>query len=366
MEAKKYGLSDFQLFSVLICAMLGSGIITLSRAVADIAGRDGWLSILLAGAGTWVMAILIWLLCKKFPTKTLPEFSIAILGKPLGILVSVAYFLYTVAIGGAVLRLFVELVKTWVLIWTPEPVFLLGMLLPVVYVSRSGAITLGRLMEIVTLLTVVVLAIWLVPAAEFNLLNLRPVGAEGITAIFGGAQEAIFTFLGFEVLLVFFPFVINRNKVLRITLMALGVITLLYAGNVILIFGVLGVEQTVLQKWPLINYLRVGMLPFLQRVDSLVLFFWTAQVTTVAATQYFAGTFTLATLTKRRYHDIWSIACWPLVYLVAIAPPRLNQVIMFIDFLGRWGLVGIMALVLLLLLVAKVRGLDESKEEKKP
>ena len=49
---------------------------------------------------------------------------------------------------------------------------------------------------------------------------------------------------------------------LRITLMALGVITLLYAGNVILIFGVLGVEQTVLQKWPLINYLRVGMLPF--------------------------------------------------------------------------------------------------------
>ena len=84
MEAKKYGLSDFQLFSVLICAMLGSGIITLPRAVADIAGRDGWLSVLLAGAGTWVMAILIWLLCRSFP-KPLPEFSIAILGKPLGI-----------------------------------------------------------------------------------------------------------------------------------------------------------------------------------------------------------------------------------------------------------------------------------------
>ena len=239
MEAKKYGLSDFQLFSVLICAMLGSGIITLPRAVADIAGRDGWLSVLLAGAGTWVMAILIWLLCKKFPTKTLPEFSIAILGKPLGILVSVAYFLYTVAIGGAALRLFVELAKTWVLIWTPEPVFLLGMLLPVVYVSRSGAITLGRLMEIVTLLTVVVLAIWLVPAAEFNLLNLRPVGRRELPP-FSGAQEAIFTFLGFEVLLVFFPFVINRDKVLRITLMALGVITLALCRQCHLDFGVLG------------------------------------------------------------------------------------------------------------------------------
>lgn len=365
MEAKKYGLSDFQWFAVLIGSILGSGIITLPRTVAETAGRDGWLSVIAAGAGAWVLAWFIWLLCRKFPTKTLPEFSIVILGRPLGVLLSILYALFTFGIAGMTLRIFSELLKTWVLIWTPKPVFLLGILLPSVYIARMGAVTLGRLMELILQLTVVVFLIWLVPLGEFNILNLRPVGAEGILAIASAGQETIYSFLGFEIMLVFFPFVINRNKVLRITLLALTFVTVLYAGNIMLIFGVLGVEHTLLQKWPLINYLRVGTLPFIQRVDSLVLFIWTAQILAVVAIQYFSGTLTLATLTRRHYHDIWAIACWPLIYLVAILPRHLSQVFMFTDIIGRWGLLSILAIVALLILVAKIRGLDESREEKK-
>lgn len=363
MGAKKYGLSDFQWFSVLICTILGSGIITLPRTVADAAGRDGWISIIIAGAVTWILAILVWLLCKKFPTKTLPEFSITILGKPLGILVSLFYVIYAISIGGIVLRIYVELTKTWLLIWTPGWVFLLGILFPTVYIARMGAMTLGRLMEIVTLLTIIVISIWLVPMGEFNILNLRPVAVEGISAIAKGAQEAIFSFLGFEVMLVFFPLVINRKKVLRVTLLALAFITLLYMGNAVITFGVMGVEHTILQKWPLMDYLRVGTLPFIQRVDSLVLFFWTGQIMAVVAIQYFAGTFTLATLTRKHYHDIWALVCWPLVYLVAIAPSRLSQVFVVTDIMGRWGLIGVMAIVVILHIVAKIRGLDESEAE---
>lgn len=363
-DAKKYGLSDFQWFSVVICAILGAGIITLPRTVAESAGRDGWISILIAGALAWVMAAFIWLLCRRFPTKTLPEFSILILGRPLGILVSVAYALYAIAIGAVALRIFVELAKTWTMIWTPVPVFLLAMLVPVVYISRLGAVTLGRLMELVIYITVAVLFVYLVPLAEFDLLSLRPVGAEGWRAILAGVPEASFAFLGFEAMLVFFPFIINRDKVLRLTLLALGVVTALYAGNVLLTYGVLGVEHTLLQIWPLMNYLRVGMLPFIQRVDNLVIFIWTAQVMAVVAIAYFAGTFTLATLTRRRYHDIWAVAAAPLVYAVAVWPKRLTQVFAISDAIGVWGLVGIIAGVGLMLLVAAIRGLDESKEEK--
>ena len=127
------------------------------------------------------------------------------------------------------------------------------------------------------MLTVVVFLIWLTPLGEFNSLHLLPVGAEGVVAIAEGALEAFFSFLGFEALLVFYPLIANQQKVLKVTLIALVFITLLYAGNVILTFGVLGVEHTMLQKWPVISYLRVGSLPFARRVDTVVLFFWTAQ-----------------------------------------------------------------------------------------
>ncbi|MTI96206.1 MAG: hypothetical protein FH749_12105 [Firmicutes bacterium] len=363
-DAKKYGLSDFQWASVLICTILGAGITTLPRTIAETAGRDGWISILIAGAATWAMAAFVWLLCRKFPTKTLPEFSVLILGRPLGALVSVMYAIYAIGISGVALRIFTELATTWTLIWTPQPVFLLANLVPVVYISRMGAVTLGRLMELVVYMTGTVIFVYLVPLAEFDILNLRPVGAEGLPAILSAIPDASFAFLGFEVLLVFFPFIINRDRVLRITLLALTVITVLYAGNVFLTFGVLGVEHTLLQTWPLMNYLRVGTLPFIQRVDNLVLFIWTAQVIGLVAIQYYAGTFTLATLTRHHYHDIWALVAWPVVYAVAIIPERLSEVFELGDQIGRWGLFGILGLTGLLLLVAKIRGLDESKEEK--
>lgn len=364
MDAKKYGLSDFQWASVVICTILGGGIITLPRTVAEVAGRDGWISIILAGLLAWLMAVLIWLLCRKFPTKTLPEFSILILGKPLGIIVSVLYALYAVSIGGMALRIFTELAKTWVIIWTPMPVFLLSVLLPVVYISRLGAVSLGRMMENIIYITFGVLLVWLVPLGEFNALNLRPIGAEGISAIASAVPEAIFAFLGFEVMLVFFPFIINRNKVLRVTIIALGVVTALYVGNIIFTYGVLGVEHTLVQTWPLMNYLRVGTLPIMQRVDNLVLFLWTAQMMAVVAIQYYASTFTMATLTKRSKHDLWVLVMWPLVYLAAILPGSLSEVFMLGDLVSRWGGLAIVGIVILLLVAAKVRGLDESKEEK--
>ena len=363
-SAKKYGLSDFQWMSIVISTILGTGIITLPRTIGDIAGRDGWLSVLLGALLVSIAATLIWLLCRRFPTKTLPEYSILILGKPLGILVSLFYVVYTISLGGIALRIFAELGKTWSMIWTPMPVFLLAVLLTSVYISRMGAVTLGRLMEIVMYLTGLALLLFLLPVRQFDLLNLRPVGAEGFGAIVSAVPEASFAFLGFEVMLVFFPFIINRDKVLRVTLSALGMITLLYIGNLILIYGVLGIEHTVNQTWPLINYLRIGSLPIVQRVDNLVLFIWTAQVLGVVAIQYFAGTFTLATLTRHHYHDIWAITLWPVVYVMAIYPDRLPDVFAISDLVGRWGLIGILVVTVILLVVAKIRGLDESKVEK--
>lgn len=365
MDTKKYGLSDSQWFAVLLCVILGSGILTLPRLVAAEAGRDGWLSILVAGAGTLLLAALIYLLCERFPAKTLPEMSTTILGKPLGILVSVVYALYTFAFSGAVLRVFLELVKTWIFLWTPTPVIMLAFLMPVVFICRMGAVSLSRLTEIISLMTLIIILLWLVPTREFSLLNLRPVGAEGIMAILRGAEKASFSFLGFEVMLIFFPFIVNRKKALRVTLLALIFITLLYVGNVVLILGVRGVEYTMLQKWPLATYLRVGRLALVQRVDALVFFFWTAQIIGEVAIQYFAGTFTLATLTRHHYHDLWALACWPIIYGVAAFPVRLSRVFDFMELVGRWGLVGITALVVILLLVAKGRGLDERKEAKK-
>jgi spore germination protein (amino acid permease) len=361
---KKYGLSDFQWIAVVISATLGTGIMFLPRSVGDTAGRDGWISIIIAGIAVWCFALLIWLLCRRFPTKTLPEFSIVILGRPLGILVSILYSLYAFAICGVVLRILSDLVRTWVFLWTPVPVFLVATLIAVGYTSRMGAVTLGRLTEIITLFTAVVWLMFLIPLPEFSFLNLRPIGSEGFLKILQAVPKTSFVFLGFEVMLVFFPFIINREKVLKLTSISLALVTALYAMDVILVVGVLGIERTLNLVWPLMNYMRIGSLPFVQRVDNILLFAWTAQIIVTVVVHYFSATFTLATLTRRRYHDIWSVLCLPLVYIAAILPQDLVAVFAFSDMVGAAGFTICLGTTALMLLVALIRGLDERRELK--
>jgi spore germination protein len=361
-DAKKYGLTDFQLLAIVISTILGAGIITMSRTLGAIAGRDAWISTALAGIAVWLLSGLIYLLCRRFPEKTLPEFSSTILGRPLGILVSILYAVYALFLGATALRIFHEMIKTWLMVRTPLPVFVMLIVVPTVYAARMGAVTLGRLMELIMYITVIALLVFLIPVGDFIPLNVLPVGAEGLTAIASAMPKAAFAFLGFEVLLVFFPFVVNRDRVFRVYTLALAVVTLLYMGIIVITYGVLTFEHTLKKVWPLMNYLRVGTLPILERVDNMMMFLWLAQIFAVVAIQYYASTYTMATLVGRSRHDLWALLAWPLVYIVAVFPNRQEQVFQLGDLVGMSGMIFLLILVVLLLLVAMARGLDEGKK----
>jgi len=360
---KKYGFSDFQWVAVMVSAILGAGMMTLPRAVGEIAGRDGWISIILAGFVAWTAALIIWLLCRKFPTRTLPEMSMLILGRPLGILVSALYSLYALVVCSLALRILLSMLSTWVFIWVPLPVFLILILIAIGYVGRMGAITLARLMEIKTILAVAIVFMFMVPLREFVSLNLRPVGGEGLK-ILQAVPNASFSFLGFEVMLIFFPFLINKNKALKLNSIALGLVTAAYAAGVVFVYGVLGLEYTLNLIWPLMTYMRIGSLPFVQRVDNMLLFAWAGLIISVATVHYFSATYTLATLSKRKYHDIWVLVSLPLVYLLTNVPSNLAETFVFSEIVGMIGYPFLLGMAVLLLLVAKIRGLDEREGKK--
>lgn len=360
-SAKKYGLSDFQLYAVLVCTILGAGITTLPRVTAQYAGRDGWISILFGGVIVWGFSCLIYYLCSRFPDKTLPEFSVQILGKPLGILVTTGYIIYALFLASSALRIFIELVKTWTMLWTPHWVFIVVFLTVVIYTVRLGAITLARLMELVFYMTLPAVLMFLLPLSEFEKMHLLPVGNEGIKSIMSAVPEAGFAFLGFEVLLIFFPLTIHRERIFRVLTLALVTVTLIYAVNTVLTFGVLSVEQTRIQVWPVINYLRIGTSPFVERLDTILLVVWTAQVFGVTAIQYYSVTFSTATLAGKKAHDLWVLVLAPLVLGITMFPRRIVDVFMLSDLVGRWGFVYIAGMVLLLLSVSIIRGQDDRK-----
>ena len=361
-NVRKNGLSDFQLVAVTFVAASGVSTIFLPRTVAEGAGRDGWIGIILAGLVALTLAGLIYLLCRRFPKRILPEFSMLILGKPLGILVSAVYIIYTLLLSGTNLMLFVEVSKTWAMFWTPQWFLIAMLLVPVLYIVRQGPVPLGRLTELIFYSIMVVGALLLMPLPQFNMMNLRPLGDEGITVIARAAGQTTLAFLGFEVLLVFFPLTIKRQGVLRLYLLAVALLIAFFTSITLLTFGVLGVEYTRLQVWPLMIYLGAGRMQVIERLDNLFLFLWIAKIIGLVALQYYAAVITGALITGKRHFDLWILLLFPVLYGIAYLPGQHYVVFQFANLVGSWGAVFVAGLVLLLFLVALIRGIDESEE----
>ena len=362
MKSPSNGLTDLQVVAIIVAAMAGANMIFLPGFVAEKAGRDGWISILLAGLLALVAAGLVYILCQRFPNRTLPEFSILILGKPLGTLVSVGYIIYALFLAGTTLRVFTDVSKVWTQFWTPAWFFIFFLLLPVVYIVRLGPIPLGRLMEIIIYVSFIVTLFFLLPLGQFNLLNLRPVGQEGLEAVVRAIPETSYSYLGFEVLLVFFPLILNRHRAARLYLLGITVVIIFYVGTFLMVIGVMGVEHVQLQVWPVMAYLGIGTLPVIERIDNLFLFYWTAKIVGLISIQYYAAVTTAASLTDRRYYSLWTLLLVPVLYAATVLPDRQVEIFEMARLVGSWGAVFIAALVILLLVVAVIRGLDEGKE----
>ncbi len=347
-----------QLIAIIVLAIVDANFIFLPRIAAEHAGRDGWLSIILSGFVVLLTATLIYYLCRRFPNRILPEFSITILGKPLGILVTLLYVIYTLLLAGITLRLFTEVTKTWTMFWTPQSFFIIVLLLPAVYIVRQGPITLGRISELFLFSMVLVLLLLLVPVRQFNVLHLKPVGQSGLMAISSAVPGLLSNYRGFEILLVLFPLVVNRERVFRLYIIAISLVIVMSAGSTLLAYGIMGVEHSQVQVWPFLEYMASERLQIIERVDNFFLFFWTFQIIALVAAQYYATVVSISSLTKIHY-SLWTWLLWPAVFAVAVFPDNVFSMFYYSRQMGYWGEIFIFGLVLLLLLVAVIRGLDE-------
>jgi hypothetical protein len=139
----------------------------------------------------------------------------------------------------------------------------------------------------------------------------------------------------------------------------------MFAGAVIMVYGVSGVEHTRQQIWPLMEYLATGRLLFIERIDNLFLFVMTVKIIGLVAVQYYAAAVTMAHITSKKLFGLWTLVLLPAVFAIAYLPGHQYQVFQMAALMGTGGFVFIISLVLLLLLVAVIRGQDERKEEKR-
>ncbi|GMK43228.1 spore germination protein YndE [Paenibacillus glycanilyticus] len=322
-------ISGYQLFWLMFTMEFGmTAIFTLSPAVF-LAKQDTWISILFAtliSLATTFVAVKLSLL---YPEKTFIQSSQLILGRWLGKLVLIPYFLMWITVTGVILREFADFVFITLFNATPLWAIILIMLGAVVYATGSGGLrSIARSGEIIGPVTAAgCIFVFILSMKDWDWYRLLPIYANtGIKPILKGSlTPASFLAESFMVVMLV-AFVKKPQQVMKTSM--LGVVAaataiLSMTAIVLLVFGPNLPAKFIYPLCSVVSFISV--MDFLQNIDILIVVLWIVSIFTKLSLYMFITSYGTAQLfrIKKWRRTIWWIA--PIVFVLSLLPHNTND-----------------------------------------
>lgn len=361
-DSYKYKLTSKNFAFLLIATMLEVTFLRLAKSAAIYAGHDAWISILLTSSLAFAALFIINKLCSRFPSLTLAEINDQILGRFLGKGLSLIYVLYFVAYSALVVRLFVELLNTYLFVRTPGWALTLLTVLTVTYIFSRDIRPIAWMNELITYAVQFLWILVLYGLTKVDPNNLLPVGDAGISNILLGSQGAFFAYLGPEILLVVYPFIQNKKEVFKAGAIAIAFNAFAYTTLALVVILVFGEKVLQLLVWDFLALVKTYRLPLVERGEFIVVVFWSLIAIRSPANYLYMAKHTLAKAAglREQYHVYIYGSLAAVVLVLSQVPGNTAQALALTNPLGTAGIFLMMlGLPATLLVISSIRRIKE-------
>lgn len=264
---------------LLVNLILPTGLFFLSSVASRLAGRDAWLSMLLATLAGMLIALMAANLSLRFPDKTLFQFPELILGKWPGRFVVLLYVWYYIHTTAEVLRQFGDFISTAFLPETPIIVIEILIMAIVAYAVRNGLEVFARVNDLVfPLILVSVVIIISLAAREMDFKRLLPIFADsGIAPLMKGAVMPT-AWMGYAVTIcVLTPHLNKKQDAYKAAVLSAVIFGLFL--SVVTAGGIASFGPEISAQWmvPFLSLTRmVDIAKFLSRLEPVIMAVWVA------------------------------------------------------------------------------------------
>ncbi len=188
---------------ILINYILAIGILTLPRTAAEkVNTPDVWITVILGGLIAMVAGVIIVKLSQQFPEKTFYQYSQELVGKWLGVLISLLIIGYFFTLASFELRTLEGITSFFLLEGTPDWAIIMPFMWISLYLNLGGINAIARLFEIIFPITVFIFLVTsFMSTGIFELDNLRPVLGLGIVPVLKGLKTTTMAYSGAEIML---------------------------------------------------------------------------------------------------------------------------------------------------------------------
>ncbi|MCM3713649.1 spore germination protein [Alkalihalobacillus oceani] len=354
---EQYLVSGFLVLFLIHSTQIGVGVLSFQRSVVKSAGYDGWISVLLAGVVVSLIISCMYILLKR-ANGDIITIHRQIFGKWIGNGFSILVGVYFMALAILVLRSYIEIVQVWIFPDLPTWVALSFAMLFFYYVVAGGFRTVVGLAFLGVVIPSLLFPLLLLPLEYAHFLNILPIWKHTFTEIALGARDTTLSFLGFELLLMYYPF-LKQNEFTQ-KWAQLGAILTTVTYTIIMVVSLVFYSEEQLNRtiWATLTLFKVIELPFLERFEYIGISIWLILITPNIALSLWAA----SRCAKRVFHMNQRLALVLALIIVAAAIaflPTRQEINLFNEWMGTVGFyfcfLYIPLLVLLQTIVLKVR-----------
>jgi spore germination protein (amino acid permease) len=352
---KKNSISSKQAAALLVATQLGIGFQVAPSLLAEKAGHDGWLSLIICGFLVLIAILTSTALCKRFGNQSILSITGVVCGKFFSFIINLLMLMSLIYITIAFYSLFVAGVGIWFFRTTPAWALAAYLVIPSALLASIGLKSICRFNFLLYIIIPLILFLVILNLKDFRITALLPIGEHGLSGILKAVPASLFAFTGFETILFVFPHIKDTQKITRKFSAAILITTLLFTVITAAHTGVFGDELVAKRFNAILGLARLIKLPVFERVDIYFLAVWITAMTLTMNTYLFLVHTAILQIFKPKRRFVPSLIA---VFLVVVPVSIVEDNSTILKLLGFSGFVAFFVglfvpIVLLIIAVLK-------------
>ncbi|MGE8206559.1 GerAB/ArcD/ProY family transporter [Heyndrickxia sp. NPDC080065] len=266
-------ISPSLVFFTIHGMQFGIGVLGFQRIIAQTAGYDSWISIIIAGIGT---GMIMWMIFKilEIGKQDLGENHQFVFGKWIGALFNTFFILYFTLYVITIIRNYIEIVQVWMFEDLNIFLFALLFLLLCIYIVNGGFRTVTGMMFFSVALPsyLIILFGFTIPFADFR--HFLPLFDHSTKEIITASKQMSLTYIGYETFLVYSPFVKDQQKSKKWAYGSILVSSLMFLYTAVISFAYYTEEQIQKYIWATLTTWKIVQLPIVERFEYIGIANW--------------------------------------------------------------------------------------------
>ena len=356
-------IDDKEIMIIVPSMLIGGGILTFPRFVADeTVGSDGWIVILIGGMLTLLVAWTVAKLATMFPNQSFLSYASAIVSKPIAVILTFLLGTISMLIASYVVRNIANTAKEYLFEQTPMEVIALTFLLVVIYAISSSRIGLFRLnMLFFPFIFLITIIIMLLNIKWFDFGDLLPMFQTSFTGYIKGTGSMITSYVGLGILLFYLALADRPKRAPKMVSIGVCIVMFFYFLVFITCIGVFGHAGTANLLNPTVELAKQVEIPggIFERAEVVFYVIWIMAIFNTTTMAFDIAVLALHSIFKKANKMTFIFILSPLIYLISMIPENLVELNHFGTFVSYVSAGTTVFVTILLLIIAKIRGMKQ-------